>query len=179
MKNSFTGQFFKEWKQVGAIFPSSIFLVKDMLSEVDFDKAKLILELGAGNGSFTKQILKKMRPDAKLIVFEIDRVFIENLKKIKDHRVTLVNDSVTNISKYLDNKKAEYIISGIPLSNLEKNIKSDIISASVKSLVPGGVFLQFQYLPESLNFLKNYFREVKLRFTFLNMPPAFFYVCRV
>ncbi len=178
MKNSFIVQFFKKWKQVGAIFPSSIFLVEDMLSEVDFDKARIILELGAGSGSFTEEILKRMHPDARLIVFEIDQVFIEKLKKIKDHRITLVHDSVTSISKYLDNKKVEYIISGIPLSNLEKNIKSELISTAVKSLTPGGVFLQFQYFPESLSLLKQYFSDVKLRFTFLNTPPAFFYVCR-
>ncbi len=178
MKNLFIVQFFKKWKQVGAIFPSSIFLVEDMLSEVDFNRAKVIVELGAGSGSFTKEILKRMTPDAKLIIFEIDSVFIEKLKKIKDSRITLVHDSAVNISKYLDNTQADYIISGIPLSNLDKEVKVDIISTSHHNLKEGGKFLQFQYFPESFHLLRQYFPEVRVRFTFFNPPPAFFYICR-
>lgn len=178
MGNSFIVQFFKKWRQVGAILPSSIFLVEDMLEEVDWKTSKLVVELGAGSGSFTKQILKRMRTDAKLIVFEIDPVFIDKLKNIKDPRMTLVGDSAVNISAYLDGQKSEAIISGIPLSNLDTQTKSEIILSSKNNLSDKGVFLQFQYLPESYSFLKDYFNDVKIRFTLLNTPPAFFYICR-
>lgn len=148
-----------------------------MLQEIDFSSAKTIVELGAGSGSFTREILKKLRPDAKFIVFEIDEVFIKKLSKLHDPRMIIIKDSAENLSKYLD-READYIVSGIPLSNLSKSVKSGIISASEKNLKKGGLFLQFQYIPESLNFLKKYFPFVKLRFTFLNTPPAFFYVCK-
>ncbi|KND48150.1 MAG: phosphatidylethanolamine/phosphatidyl-N-methylethanolamine N-methyltransferase [Parcubacteria bacterium C7867-006] len=177
MKESFIVQFFKKWRQIGAIAPSSIFLVEDMLSEVDWDRASIIIELGAGSGTFTKQILKKMRPEAKLFVFEIDHVFLKKLNKIIDSRIVIVSESAENLSKYLDGKKADYVISGIPLSNLDKHVKSGIIYSAMESMVSGGIFLQFQYFPESLNFLKKYFDDVKLKFTFLNTPPAFYYIC--
>lgn len=177
MGDSFIFQFFKKWKQVGAIFPSSIFLVEDMLLEIDFSKARLVIELGAGSGSFTKEILKKMHPDCRLVVFEIDDVFTEKLSKIKDSRMTLIKDSAVYISKYVEDK-ADYVVSGIPLSNLDKDTKNKIIAASEEILIPNGLFLQFQYFPESLNVLKSYFPSVKTRFTFLNTPPAFFYVCK-
>ncbi len=177
MGDSFIVQFIKKWKQVGAISPSSIFLVEDMLDEVDFQTAKIIVELGAGSGSFTKEILKKMRKDAVLYVFEIDEVFYRRLSKIRDERMILIKDSAENVSKYV-NRNSDYIISGIPLSNLNDRVKEGIISGAVENLRFGGIFLQFQYLPESLSLLRTFFGSVKMRFTFLNTPPAFFYICR-
>lgn len=177
MKDSFIVQFFKKWRQIGAILPSSIFLVEDMLSEVDWNKAKIVVELGAGNGIFTKSILKKMKKDAKLFVFEIDPVFIKKLEKINDDRVVIISESATNIASHLNGEKADYVVSGIPLSNLSKHVKSEIIMSSLNNMVTGGIFLQFQYFPESLSLLKKYFGDVKLRFTLLNTPPAFFYIC--
>lgn len=179
MRDSFIMQFFKKWRQVGAIWPSSVFLVEDMLEEVDWKTTRLIVELGAGSGSFTKQILKRMHPEAKLIVFEIDKVFIGKLQKLQDERMTLICDSATHISKYLNGQKADSIISGIPLSNLDKSVRAEIIESSVENLSPNGNFLQFQYFPESYKFLKKYFVDVNVRFTLLNTPPAFFYVCRL
>lgn len=177
MDDSFIVQFLKKWRQVGAIAPSSVFLVEDMLSEVDWKKAKVVVELGAGSGTFTRKILKKMSSDAKLFVFEIDQVFVKKLKSIEDNRMIVVSESAVNISDYLDGKKADYIISGIPLSNLDKHVKSEIICSSMKNMVSGGIFLQFQYFPESLSLLKQYFDSVKMKFTFLNTPPAFYYIC--
>lgn len=179
MGDSFIFQFIKKWRQVGAIMPSSIFLVEDMLEEVDWNSVRLIVELGAGSGSFTKEILKKMHPEAKLFVFEIDKVFIKKLSKIDDTRMTLIPDSATNISRYLNGEKAGAIISGIPLSNLDNKTKSEIIKDSVKNMSEDGVFLQFQYFPESYNFLKRHFEDIKVRFTLFNTPPAFFYICRL
>ena len=177
-ENLFIVQFFKKWKQVGAILPSSVFLVEDMLDEVDFSRARVVVELGAGSGSFTKHILKRMRDDARLVVFEINEVFVHKLRKIKDPRITVIKDSAVNIADYLDGQKADCIVSGIPLSNLNEQIKSDIIFSSKSNLEGDGVFLQFQYFPESLALMKSHFSDVRLRFTLFNTPPAFFYVCR-
>ena len=56
---------------VGAVAPSSKFLMKKRLKSVDFSKAKVIVELGPGTGVFTKGILDKMTDDAKLFSFEL------------------------------------------------------------------------------------------------------------
>ncbi len=174
----FVSQFFKEWKQVGAISPSSTYLVNDMLDEVDFRKAHIIVEFGAGSGSFTREILRRMNNGSKLFVFEINPIFFGNLSKIKDPRFIVINDSAENVLKYVPGRNADYIISGIPLSNLNQESKFQIITSSIKTLKRGGIFLQFQYFPESLPTLRKYFDLVKMKFTFLNTPPAFYYICR-
>ena len=69
-------------KTSGTIIPSSRFLVKKMLYEIDFSKADVIVELGPGNGVITKNILKKLHAKAVLICFEINDSFYNELQKI-------------------------------------------------------------------------------------------------
>ena len=80
-KRSFLKQFWKEKKMVGAMAPSSRFLAKKMLKNIDFENARILIELGPGNGVFTEKIIEKMHPDAKLLVFEfqIFRKFLKNI----------------------------------------------------------------------------------------------------
>ena len=56
-KSGFFNEFLKERKTVGAVAPSSKFLMKRMFAPIDFDKADVIVELGPGNGVFTKGLL--------------------------------------------------------------------------------------------------------------------------
>ncbi len=44
----FIQKFFDNWREVGSVTPSSKFLVKKMLEPVDFARAKVLVELGAG-----------------------------------------------------------------------------------------------------------------------------------
>ena len=74
-KTAFLKQFWQEKKMVGAMSPSSKYLAHKMLRNIDFKKAKVIIELGPGTGIFTKKILEFMQPDAKLLVFELNDTF--------------------------------------------------------------------------------------------------------
>lgn len=53
---------FKNLKTVGTITFSSKFLVKNIIAPIDFNKARCIVELGAGDGCITKAILEKCTP---------------------------------------------------------------------------------------------------------------------
>ena len=79
-KKTFLKQFLKEKKMVGSIRPSSRFLTEKMLENVDFNSAKVIVELGPGTGVFTKKIIEKMAEDAVLLVFELNDNFFNLLK---------------------------------------------------------------------------------------------------
>ncbi|RYY32581.1 MAG: methyltransferase, partial [Sphingomonadales bacterium] len=62
--------FFKHPVMVGAIASSSQRLVRHMLSRVEWDKCELFVEYGPGVGTFTRPILERLKPDAKLIVID-------------------------------------------------------------------------------------------------------------
>ena len=57
---------------LGSLIPSSRFLVNDVLNQVDWDKARVIVEYGPGVGTITQEILKRMRPDAVLLALELN-----------------------------------------------------------------------------------------------------------
>ena len=180
---AFLKEFFKNKSEVGAIAPSSKFLGKKMYGGIDFVEVKCVVEYGPGTGVFTKEILKRMNPDAILIIFETNPSFYNNLKEtISDERALILNESAEKIGEYLELKnidKADYIISSLPLTVFPKELKENILKNSVDCLSEKGEYIQFQYSLNAHKLLKSNFSNVKLAFSLLNMPPAFVYKCKL
>lgn len=181
-KRDFFKAFFKDAKMVGSMRPSSKQLTKKMLGNVDFAEAKTIVELGPGTGVFTREILAQMAPDAKLLVFELHDKFYHTLNQtIKDDRVHFIHDSAEKIQEYLAHynlHQADAVISSLPLANFPKDLRGTIVDAAKNSLSEKGLLTQFQYSLQSKKFLESTFKEVKIKYTFWNFPPAFVYTCR-
>ncbi|MBI2336216.1 MAG: methyltransferase domain-containing protein [Deltaproteobacteria bacterium] len=176
-KRKFFIEFLKNWRGTGSIIPSSRFLTRKMLEAVDFDSTQLIIEFGPGTGPFTKALLKRLGPQAKLWVVEMNPKFCKALEKIQDQRLRIIHDSADQIKKYLNGKKADYILSGLPLAVFKKELNEQILHAVLACLKESGKFIQFQYSRTSHRLLKSFFPQVKIKFTPLNTPPAFVYVC--
>lgn len=181
-KKGFLKQFFKEHKVVGAMSPSSKFLGEKMLKNVDFENSDLLIELGPGTGVFTELILERLKPNSRLLVFELNDHFYSNLKhKIKDKRVQLIHDSAENIAQYLseDEKgKIDVIISSLPLAIFDPELRTSVLDRSHEVLKNNGTFVQFQYSLQAKGMLKNKFSKVDIQFSLMNFPPAFVYNCK-
>lgn len=177
----FFEQGIKKFKTHGALFPSSRFLGLRILKHVDIKDNICIVELGAGTGVFTQQILKKLPQNGRLIIFEINPSLVVFLKnKFKDNRILIVEGDARNLKSYLDNFSVTHvdcIISGIPLGNLNKNDRQAILSSIKESLGKKGVFLQFQYLMASYFHVKSMFNTKIVGYEYRNFPPAFIYRC--
>lgn len=175
----FLKQFSKNWREVGSVVPSSPFLVRKMLSKVNFDSARLIVELGPGTGPLTKEILKRLHPEGWLIVIESNEAFCSMLRDIGDPRLRVEYDSAEDLPRILGDKKANAILSGLPLAVIDRKTVRNILESAKKSLDPDGVFVQFQYSLASKKLLKNFFTDVVIDFTPANVPPAFVYRARM
>ncbi|CAL2079938.1 class I SAM-dependent methyltransferase [Tenacibaculum sp. 190524A02b] len=171
----------KNYKTSGTLVPSSKYLAKRMLNYIDFKTAKVIVELGPGDGAITKNILKKIQPQTLLICFEINDAFLKELKKINHPQLILVKQSAEDIEnqlKKLGLTNADYIVSSLPLSIIPKKISSSILLNSYKVLSNNGLFIQYQYTLSYFKKLKEVFGEhIVLDFETLNFPPAFVYKC--
>ena len=77
----FFGKFFKHGTRIASIWPSSKSLAKATIKEVDWDKAQVIVELGAGTGPITDQIIKRLKPHTTFIAIEFDADFARILRK--------------------------------------------------------------------------------------------------
>ena len=170
----------KSFKTSGTITPSSKVLIKTLLAPIDFAQARCIVELGPGTGCVTRAILERMHPDCVLICFEVNSDFVEQLSAITDPRLRVVNLCASSIRSVLDEMEideADHIVSSLPLALIDSAVVKVILESVRSNLREGGRFLQYQYSLSNYAELKPIFRDVKLDFTFRNMPPAFVYEC--
>lgn len=177
-------QFFREGlknlRTTGTVTPSSRFLCQSMIKGIDFSEARILVELGAGDGVVTRHILAKMHPDACLLVFEVQASFCEILRNIKDDRLVVIEDSAEHLLLYLakyGHEKADHIISAIPFVVLPKETAESIIATCHASLAPRGYYVQMHYSTILRSLYESVFPEVKIKFTPLNIPPAFVFHC--
>jgi len=166
-------------RRVGAVLPTSRWAVQDMLDMANLPQARCVAELGAGTGAYTGEILKRLRPDASFLAFEIDPNLAAVLsERFEDPRLRVVNDSAANIEDYLDGAKVDVIISAIPFTSLPEDAKQDVFGEVSRVLAPEGVMVQIQYSTVMQGELTQRFASVRRRFSPLNVPPAFLYACR-
>src|SRR5919204_4562487 len=72
----FARNFFRHPRMLGSIIPSSRFLVKHLIGEIDFERSRCIVEYGPGIGNITKELLERLRPDGTLIAIETNAEFV-------------------------------------------------------------------------------------------------------
>ena len=177
----FARNFLKHPRILGSVIPSSRFLVNEMLGEVDWERARVIVEYGPGVGTFTHKILKRLHPDGILVAIEMNTDFVSFLQRTySDPRMHVIHGSAADVGSILQRLgrgKADYIISGIPLSTVPPALRDGIVRATRDALTPAGAFLVYQFSNRALPNLKRTFGRVKQGFAPLNIPPARLYYC--
>ena len=166
---------------LGAVVPSSSFLVKDLMNEIDWARARVIVEYGPGVGTITREMLKRMRSDATLLVVETNSDFVQHLREsLPDNRLKIVHGSAADVRKILAEcglAPADYIISSIPFSFMSAAAREKILAESRLALGPQGSMLVFQYNRTILPHLKSCFSSVRQGFQLLNILPARIFYC--
>ena len=64
--------FIKHPRQVGALVPTSKSTVGTMLDMTEWGRVSCVVELGAGTGVYTEELLRRVGDDAMVLAFEID-----------------------------------------------------------------------------------------------------------
>jgi phospholipid N-methyltransferase len=150
------------------------------LRSIDFGRARTIVQLGVGTGCITRELLRRLRPDARLISIEVNGVFVDECRQIHDPRLTLAHDCAASLPRILRDVgvgEIDYIVSSLPLAIMDDDLVDRILAVSQASLAPHGMFLQYQYSLKHRSALQRRYREVRLDFTIRNLPPAFVYAC--
>ncbi|MDF9798390.1 phospholipid N-methyltransferase [Catalinimonas alkaloidigena] len=168
----------KNIKQIGSIASSSRYLTRKIIKEIDFNQKIRVLELGAGDGVFTKEILKRMSADSELYTYENHDNFIPLLRKIKDKRLFLKAQCVSSIEQLPDDY-FNIVISSLPLANLSHSFKENIYREIQSKLCDSGLFIQYQYLLNDYREIEKAFSICELGFCLFNLPPAFIYKAKM
>src|SRR3954453_2529321 len=165
--------------RVGAVLPTSRRTVRATLDMAPVAQARCVVELGAGTGPYTREIVRRLRPDARLLAFELDPALAGRLAaEVIDPRVRVITDSAANLGAYLDGRRPEVIVSGLPFTSLPGPARHAILDAARSALADGGVMLVLQYSPFVQRELERRFGSVRRRLSLLNVPPAVLFACR-
>ena len=164
-------------RMVGAIMPSSAQTIRAMLAPVDWDKCKLFVEYGPGVGTFTLPVLDRLPRDGELVVIDTNPLFIDYLcKAISDSRFHAVLGSAEDVEEIivsLGHEKADYVLSGIPFTNLPDGVGPAIVQATKRALRKGGAFMTYQYSKSALHLTERYFTHIDTQRVWANLPPNF------
>jgi phospholipid N-methyltransferase len=164
-------------RDVAAIAPSSSFLVERVCKWINFDEPAVIVEYGPGNGVFSEYIREHMTEDSTLILVESNADFVEMLeeKTRDDPRVIVVQDLAQNIQDILAEQgfdEVDYIVSGIPFSFLDDDVKEDLLTQTREALAEDGKFLVYQNYNHLEEPLREHFSSVTKEREFRNIPPT-------
>jgi phospholipid N-methyltransferase len=171
----------KSLRVTGSVAPSSRFLCRNIVSKLKPELAKVVVEMGPGDGVITRFILDRLAHDARLLIFEINETFVEKIKQtFDDPRLTVIHDSAENMGAHLRQhgiESIDYVVSGIPFLMLPDSLAEKITAECRRWLRTGGLFIQFHYAPMMINFYRRVFGNVQVDFIPLNMPPAIVLSC--
>ncbi len=193
----FLNESIKSFSTTASVVPSSPYLARALLRSIDFSRATAIVEVGVGTGAVTRELLRRMRPDAQLYALDINPRFIAFLRRaIDDPRLVPIAGSAEDLGAILAERgvgQADAIVSSLGLSMMTKPLRESILTEMSQCLRPGGVFSQFQYLharhaPRYLNLfgveafceeklLRQHFSRISLHNVLRNFLPATVYTC--
>lgn len=198
--SQFIGALGKNYKQIGAIAPSSRFLAREMTFHLRGERPPLrILEAGAGTGVVTVAIGRDLRAGDWLDVVEINPQFTEFLQKRidldavfagKQNQIRLITAGLETIP---GENLYDVIISGLPLNIFPSGLVRQILGTYERLLKPGGTLTWFEYIgarqmqqpfANKMKRLRLYrigkmvgkyvhAYQIRRRSIFANLPPAF------
>lgn len=172
--------------QTGALSASSSRLSKTLSSMAEVNSASVVVELGSGTGSVTREIVLGTEAHTRIIGIELD----PGLAKIAKSRcpsVEIVNADALQSRMILDQRGLGFcdsLVCSVPWANMTNHTQGLMLDAIDSILRPGGVFTTFAYLHgRALPSARQFHRKLQSRYALVkrsnviwaNLPPAFVY----
>jgi phospholipid N-methyltransferase len=175
----FLKRFFQRPFQVASILPSSRTLVGKVASKIDFRGHRVIAEFGPGEGCHTRELLRRMNADSRLLLFELDPELAEHLRAqfSADPRVTVLHQDAAELPGELARygiDHCDYVVSGIPFSILAPAKKRQLLQHTYESLAPSAhsAFIIYQVTNELVKHCRHFPRR-ESEYCLQNLPPMF------
>lgn len=179
--------FVKNLKEVGAIAPSSKFLARDLVKQLDTSfsgkrKPLKILEIGAGTGPLTERLFKRLQTDDHLDVVELNDRFYKKLSR--EFKAPNINIEHGDILEFDPGYTYDIIFSSLPYEGLPKNISHQIWIKKLQLCGELTYITYYKYL-NVRRFKCDFEKEVVDRYkrdsnvVFLNIPPAKRYTLKI
>ncbi|MGL6095179.1 MAG: class I SAM-dependent methyltransferase [Fimbriiglobus sp.] len=174
-------KFIRHGTNIASVAPSSQYLARMILKGIDWDTAKCVVELGAGTGPVTVELLRRAKPHTKIVIVEIDHDFCNRLRA-RFPQADIVEGNAAQLDELLKARgidTVDHIVSGLPLPSFTPELRESIMASAAKCLGETGVLRQLTNMPFVYwKMYKKYYADVRFRLVPINLPPAGVYFCR-
>ena len=174
-------KFLRHGRAIAAFAPSSRWLARATVAEIDFAAARCVVELGAGTGPITQELLARAGTRCRAVIVERDPDFCTCLRR-RFPEADIAQADAVDLDRLLDERGvgfADHIISGLPLPSFSAEARDHLLEVVGRRLAPGGTFRQLTHMPWVYwAFYRSHFEEVAFRLVPLNVPPGGVYRCR-
>ncbi len=180
----FLGKFFKQGTAIASVAPSSRWLARLTVRNIDWRQTDTVVELGAGTGPITRVIAARVQPSTRVVVVERDPDFARLLRQRFHDRANfeIVLGDVRDLEAILRDlgiNSVDYVVSGLPVPSFPKSLQADLFRVVGAVLRPAGTYNQITEIPWLYwRFYRRFFREVRFVFEPRNLPPAGAYFCQ-
>lgn len=170
--------FTKNIATTGAVYKTSKQVEREICSGINAN-TRLVIEFGAGQGNITREILRTLPSDARLISFEVNADFCHTIcEQITDKRLHLVNGSALDFGEYVQSCEVpDVFISSLPLTIMNKGDVDQLLARIIDAMNGDSSFHQVMYSKVLAKRFKQLFGRYDYQTT-MNLPPAFVFHCR-
>lgn len=200
----FLQQFSRNFADVGTLFPSSVYLAQASVDYLTERKSPIaVLEAGAGTGSFTKVILRHLKPEDSLDLIELNPTLTNFLQQRLRHdpafqhktNLRLING---NLLHFPLKRQYDFIVCSLPFANFPPAMVDELMTKMMAQLKPGGLFSYIKYaglkrfkyafgtpairasMKEKQAIINRFKRkhQIEQRLVWANVPPTWVYYWR-
>lgn len=174
----------KNPKQICSLFPSSPFVGRAMSWAIASRPESHVIELGAGTGAVTRQLLRSGLPPENLTVLEIDSQLGGHLRRTFPDLDVIIAPAqeLATLWQERNGPTVGAIVSTMPMRLFSRKLIREIMKNAMSVLAPGGLFVQFTYrqnspVPEHIAERLGLVGERYCR-VWINLPPAGIWIYR-
>jgi phosphatidylethanolamine/phosphatidyl-N-methylethanolamine N-methyltransferase len=187
-KLAFLKEFWKTPTKVGSITPSGRALSQCIVDACELAPEHVVVELGAGTGPFTAEVLRRHAADQFLALEPAADLAVILRQRFPELRVEeRYAQDLPEILTDWGKPQAHRILSGLPFAMWSSDVQNAIFDGVLEAMAPDGRFVTFTYLHSQVmpgarklrRLLDDRFDHVETsKVAWSNVPPAFVYVCR-
>jgi phospholipid N-methyltransferase len=177
----FLTKFLRQGVAISSVAPSSPFLAREFVRDIDWANCRCVVELGAGTGPITEEILKRAPATCQVIILERDADFCARLRE-RFPNADIVQADAVEIERVLDERgidKVDHFLCGLPLPSFPREPAHRILDVVFRRMAEHGTFRQLTHMPYVYyQMYRRYFEKVRFHFVLYNLPPGGYYDCR-
>jgi phosphatidylethanolamine/phosphatidyl-N-methylethanolamine N-methyltransferase len=178
----FARNFLRAPLEIGTFLPSSSFVVERVVGQIDWSRARTVVEYGAGIGTISSALLERLPVRGRLLLIETNGEFAGWLaQSLTDPRVIVAHASAADVQALMARHRlgrADVVVSGIPFTTMPAAVRRQVLDATAEVLADDGRFVVYQYTRAVLRHLDGRFRVERQCTEWRNTWPARIFDCR-